>query len=71
MAWTECETYILSLIRKIGSYFPFQSVIMKCFHVKSLWSCLTLCAPMDCSLLGSSLHGDSPGKNTGEGMIMK
>ena len=28
-------------------------------------SCLTLCDPMDCSLPGSSVHGDSPGKNTG------
>ena len=27
-------------------------------------SCLTLCDPMDCSLPGSSVHGDSPGKNT-------
>ena len=25
----------------------------------------TLCDPMDCSLPGSSVHGDSPGKNTG------
>ena len=25
----------------------------------------TLCNPMDCSLPGSSVHGDSPGKNTG------
>ena len=23
------------------------------------------CNPMDCSLSGSSVHGDSPGKNTG------
>ena len=30
-------------------------------------SCLTLCDPMGCSLLGSSVHGDSPGKNTGVG----
>ena len=30
-------------------------------------SCLTLCDPMDCSLPGSSVHGDSPGKNTGVG----
>ena len=29
-----------------------------------LQSCLTLCDPMDCSLPGSSVHGDSPGKNT-------
>ena len=27
--------------------------------------CPTLCNPMDCSPPGSSVHGDSPGKNTG------
>ena len=27
----------------------------------------TLCDPMDCSLPGSSVHGDSSGKNTGVG----
>ena len=27
----------------------------------------TLCEPMDCSLPGSSVHGDSPSKNTGVG----
>ena len=26
-------------------------------------SCLTLCDSLDCSLPGSSVHGDSPGKN--------
>ena len=26
--------------------------------------CLALCNPMDCSLPGSSVHGDSPGKIT-------
>ena len=30
-------------------------------------SCLTLCDPMDCSPPGSSVHGDSPGKNPGMG----
>ena len=30
-------------------------------------SCLTLCDSMDCSLPGSSVHSDSPGKNTGMG----
>ena len=30
-------------------------------------SCPTLCDPIDYSLPGSSLHGDSPGKNTGVG----
>ena len=29
--------------------------------------CPTLCNPMDYSLPGSSVHGDSPGKNTGVG----
>ena len=28
-------------------------------------SCLTLCDPMDYSLPGSSVHGNSPGKDTG------
>ena len=28
--------------------------------------CLTLCDAVDCSLPGSSIHGDSPNKNTGE-----
>ena len=31
------------------------------------WSCPTLCGPVDCSPPGSSVHGDSPGKNTGVG----
>ena len=30
-------------------------------------SCLTLCNPMDCSLPSTSVHGDSPGKNTSVG----
>ena len=30
-------------------------------------SCPTLCNPMDCSLPGSSVHEDSPGKNTAVG----
>ena len=30
-------------------------------------SYLTLCDPMDCSLPGSSVHEDSPGKNAGVG----
>ena len=31
------------------------------------WSCPTLCGPMDSSQPGSSVHGDSPGQNTGVG----
>ena len=30
-------------------------------------TCLILCDPIDCSPPGSSVHGDSPGKNTGVG----
>ena len=30
-------------------------------------SCPTICNPMDCSPPGSSVHGNSPGKNTGMG----
>ena len=36
-------------------------------RAKLLQSCPALCDPMDCSLPGSSVHGDSPGKNTGVG----
>ena len=39
----------------------FQGCVCVC--AKSLQSCLTLCDPMDCSPPGSSVHGDSPGKN--------
>ena len=33
-------------------------------HAKSLQWYPTLCNPVDCSPPGSSVHGDSPGKNT-------
>ena len=32
-------------------------------RAQSLQTCVTLGAPVDCSLPGSSVHGDSPGKN--------
>ena len=38
---------------------------MRFVCAKSLQSGPTLCDPMDCSPPGSSVHGDSPGKNTG------
>ena len=38
-----------------------------CVHAKSLQSCSTLCNPIDCSSPASSVHGISPGKNTGGG----
>ena len=38
-----------------------------CTCAKSLHLCLILCNPMECSPPGSTVHGDSPGKNTGVG----
>ena len=48
----------VSLLSFTGSSIP----------AKSLQSCQTLCDPRDYSPLGSSVHGDSPGKNTGVGL---
>ena len=48
-----CETYIIN-----------QCCAVLCLVTQS---CPTLCDPMDYSLPGSSVHGDSPGKNTGVG----
>ena len=42
---------------------PFPST----FFSLAAQSCLTLWDPMDCSLPGSSIHGGSPGKDTGVG----
>ena len=36
-----------------------------CVCVLVTQSCPTLCDPIDCSPPGSSVHGDSPGRNTG------
>ena len=36
-----------------------------CACAQSLQMCSTLCDSVDCSPPGSSVHGDSPGKNTG------
>ena len=41
--------------------------ICVCVCVLVAQLCLTLCDPMDCSPPGLSVHGDSPGKNTGMG----
>ena len=38
-----------------------------CLCAQSLQLWLILCDPMDCSLSGVSVHGDSPGKNAGVG----
>ena len=50
-------------------YFLPCLTVVKILHVLCLivQSYLTLCDPMDCSPPGSSVCGDSPGKNTKEG----
>ena len=45
-------------------FFSFSSYLSMCV-CSVAQSCPTLCNPMNCSLPGSSVHGDSPGKNTG------
>ena len=46
------------------SIFYISGTVLK---VKFVQSCLTFCDPMDCSPPSSSVHEDSPGKNTGVG----
>ena len=48
----------------VGRIMAFPKDAVPCWVTQS---CPTLFDPMDCSLPGSSVHGDSPGKNTGVG----
>ena len=45
---------------EIDTYTPGECML-SCFSQL----CPTFCDPMDCSPPGSSVHGDSPGNNTG------
>ena len=45
----------------------FGFIFFLCARAKLLQSCPTFCDPVDCSPPGSSVFGDSPGKNTGVG----
>ena len=66
--WDSLSGYLLELFGRLNVYMvKFKAVLiftMLCLVTKS---CLTLCEPMNCSLPGSSVHGNSPGKNTGVG----
>ena len=46
-------TYFTVLLLTI----PFLISPPPCMNAQALWSCLTLCNPMDCSPPGSSVHG--------------
>ena len=77
----QLDTYVYPLFFGFPSHLGHQSAdyssscrfstviyfIHVCVRAKSLQLCLILCDPMDCSLPGSSVNGDSPGKNTGVG----
>ena len=47
-----------------GKSFKHHVLCVLCLVTQSY---LTLCDPMDCSLPGTSVHGHSPGRNTGMG----
>ena len=49
--------------------FLLENKFWSCMKVSVAQSCVWLCNPMDCSPPGPSVHGDSPGKNTGVGAI--
>ena len=57
--------YLFSCVSVCVCGVVYQCVCM-CVYTcaQLLQSCPTLCNPMDCSLPDSSVHGDSPGKNT-------
>ena len=55
-------SFALWFIARYWIYFPV--LYSACLVAQS---CLTLCDPMDCSPPGSSVHGDSPSKDTGVG----
>ena len=67
MQWCEWGVVLLltSLLKVVNIYL----IYCACVHAQLIQSYLTLCDLMDCSLPGSSVHGDSIGKNTGGGCM--
>ena len=68
--------YSIGLYLHHQSHLQLGVVFALALSLHSFWKCAytcakllqsrqTLCDPMDCTPPGSSLHGDSPGKNTG------
>ena len=44
-----------NMLKRKNSFLTYHRCL--CMRAQSLLSCPTLCNPMDCSLLGSSVHG--------------
>ena len=53
--WYLCSR--LKAKHAVGLHSQFSQLLGKCMHAKFLQSCPTLCDPMNCRLLGSSVHG--------------
>ena len=64
LCWGECK--LVQLLWKNSMEFP-QKIRNRTAVCLVAQLCLTLYDPMDCNPPGSSVHGDSPGKNTGVG----
>ena len=68
--WSRKHSFYSLLTMKWLVFYCFKCRVTsrnKCVCAKFLQSCLTLCHPMDCSTWGSSVPGNSPGKNAGVG----
>ena len=67
--WPSCVCFSLSPLcpRLSECWFHFSFLIFFIPVCLVAQSCSALCDPMDCSPPGSSVHGNSPGKNTREG----
>ena len=66
--WKNIQINIVSITfhsHTIQAVLPMVNRNLCCVLCLVAQSCLTLCDPMDCSPPGSSIYGDSPGKNTG------
>ena len=69
--WTTREVHLLSILNVVNEMKRLNFFILLNFNCAVLClvaqSCPTLWDSRDCSLPGSSVHGDSPAKNTGVG----
>ena len=65
MKWFLSDLEYSFKIKRHGAFVPME--YPSPLKVLVTQSCPTLCNPMECSLPGSSVHVDSPGKNTGMG----
>ena len=66
-SWKWCCSFFLYRQSHQQVTLPHSSSTANMYLCLVVQSCPTVCDPMDCSLPGSSVHGDSPGKNAGAG----